>query len=283
MLILLDSKYVSFTIQKKSGETKQRMPELPEVETLCRQLKQTVVGAVVQDVTILDSKLGHPVNMAGHLIVSVERQGKYLILHLDKGPTLHLHLRMSGRLLWHSRLNAPPAHSRFIIRFPHGSLVCIDPRRFATLVRDDLKDRTARIPDPLKTFKASILLETARGRQASVKTFLLNQSVIAGIGNIYACEILHRAAVSPWRRAGSLSPVEWRKVAQAGRNILRKATACRGTSISDWRDLYGREGEYQNHLAVYDREGDSCMRCGEMIQRTTIGGRGTYSCAVCQK
>ena len=259
------------------------MPELPEVETLCRQLKQTIVGAVVQDLVILDAKLGHLENMAGLRVRSVERQGKFLLIRLDQGLTLHLHLRMSGRLLWHGHAAGLPVHSRFIIRFPKGRLICVDPRRFATLALDDPKDRTAPIPDPLKAINASILRETARGRQAPVKSFLLNQAVVAGIGNIYACEMLHEASVSPWRRAGSLSPAEWREIARAGRNILFKATDCRGTSISDWRDLYGEKGEYQHHLAVYGRRGLPCLRCGETVRRMAISGRGTWYCATCQK
>jgi formamidopyrimidine-DNA glycosylase len=259
------------------------MPELPEVETLCRQLRQTIVGAVMQELVILDAKLGHVENVAGRRVRSVERQGKFLLIRLDNGLTLHLHLRMSGRLLWHHSAAELPAHSRFIIRFPQGSLVCVDPRRFATLALDDLKDRTAPIPDPLKAINASILRETARGRQAPVKSFLLNQAVVAGIGNIYACEMLHEASVSPWRRAGSLSAAEWRKIARAGHSILRKATDCRGTSISDWRDLYGEKGEYQLHLAVYGRRGLPCPRCGETLRRMAISGRGTWYCAICQK
>jgi formamidopyrimidine-DNA glycosylase len=267
----------------RGGGVKKRMPELPEVETLCRQLKQTILGAVVTELVILDNKLGHMENMAGRRVRSVERQGKFLLIRLDKGLTLHLHLRMSGRLFWQSRPDAQPAHSRFLIRFPHGSLICIDPRRFATLALDDHKDRTASVPDPLKAINASKLRQAAQGRKAPVKSFLLNQAVVAGIGNIYACEMLHAAAVGPARRVGSLSPAEWRKVAQAGRTILRKATICRGTSISDWRDLYGEKGEYQHHLAVYDRKGLSCPCCGETIQRTIIGGRGTWYCPACQQ
>jgi formamidopyrimidine-DNA glycosylase len=237
----------------------------------------------VQELVILDAKLGHVGSVAGRRVRSVERQGKFLLIRLDKGLTLHLHLRMSGRLLWHRPPDELPAHSRFMIRFPQGSLVCVDPRRFATLALDDPKDRTAPIPDPLKAINASILQETARGRQAPVKSFLLNQAVVAGIGNIYACEILHEAFVSPWRKAGSLSPAEWRKIARAGHNILRKATDCRGTSISDWRDLYGEKGEYQLHLAVYGRQGLPCPRCGETVRRMAISGRGTWHCATCQK
>jgi formamidopyrimidine-DNA glycosylase len=259
------------------------MPELPEVETLCRQLKQTIMGAVIEELVILDDKIGHLENVSGLRVRSVERQGKFLLIRLDQGRTLHLHLRMSGRLLWHRHPDALPAHSRFMIRFPHGKLICVDPRRFATLALNDPKDRTASVPDPLKAINASKLRKAAQGRHAPVKSFLLNQAVVAGIGNIYACEMLHEASVSPWRGAGSLSPVEWRRIALAGQNILRKATDCRGTSISDWRDLYGEKGEYQLHLTVYGRRGLPCPHCGETVRRIAISGRGTWYCATCQQ
>lgn len=259
------------------------MPELPEVETLCRQLQNVILGAVVEELVILDRKLGPMENMAGLCVRSVERQGKHLVIRLDRNRTLYLHLRMSGRLLWHEHADGLPAHSRFMIRFPHGRLVCIDPRRFATLVPDDPKDRTAPIPDPLRALDDAILQKTARGRRAPVKSFLLNQAVVAGFGNIYVCEMLHAAAVHPRHGAAGLSPAEWRKIARAGRQILRHATECRGTSISDWRDLYGEKGGYQNHLKVYGREGLPCPRCKETIRRTVISGRGTYYCAACQR
>ena len=258
------------------------MPELPEVETLCRQLKRVILRTVVEELVILDAKLGPVENVAGLRVRAVERRGKYLLIRLERNRSLHVHLRMSGRLLWRGHTDELPAHSRFMIRFPHGRLVCVDPRRFATLVADDPKDRTAPVSDPLKALDASILQATARGRQAPVKSFLLNQAVVAGLGNIYVCELLHKASINPRRGAGSLSAAEWRKVAQAGRQILRHATKCRGTSISDWRDLYGNKGDYQHHLAVYSREGLPCTRCKKTIQRTVIGGRGTYCCPTCQ-
>jgi formamidopyrimidine-DNA glycosylase len=259
------------------------MPELPEVETLCRQLKQEILGSVIQDLIVLDTKLDLVENTGGLSVRSVVRQGKFLLIGLDENRTLSLHLRMSGRLLWQNHQDGIPAHSRFLICFSQGRLVCIDPRRFATLSLQEGKDRTAFIPNPLTSFNASILWQIAQGRQAPVKSFLLNQAFIAGIGNIYACEILHGAVISPSRKAGSLSRAAWRKVARTGRHILRQATDCRGTSISDWRDLYGNKGEYQDHLAVYGREGLPCLRCGDEVKRTVISGRGTYFCANCQK
>lgn len=259
------------------------MPELPEVETLCRQLKQKILGAEIEELAIMDDKLVCSESMSGLHVRSVERRGKYLLIRLDGGRTLHLHLRMSGRLMWRGHEDGLPAHSRFMIRFPLGRLVCADPRRFATLSLHDTVNRAAPISNPLKAFSASILRRAARGRRATVKSFLLNQAIVSGIGNIYACEILHRAAVGPWRKAGSLSPAEWRGIAIAGRDILRLATKCRGTSISDWRDLYGMKGTYQHHLAVYGRKGLACARCGEIIRHAAMGGRGTYYCSACQR
>ena len=259
------------------------MPELPEVETLRRQLTKEILGCAIHDLIVLDAKLGHVENIVGLHVLSVNRQGKFLLIRLDQDRTLQIHLRMSGRLLWQNRPDVLPAHSRFMICFSKGRLACIDPRRFATLSLQDGMDRTAHIPDPLKAFNASILRRIAQGRQGPVKSLLLNQAIIAGIGNIYACEMLHEAAISPRCKAGDLSPAAWREVAQAGRNILRKATTCRGTSISDWRDLYGEKGEYQDHLVVYGREGLPCRRCGGEVKRTVISGRGTYFCTSCQK
>jgi formamidopyrimidine-DNA glycosylase len=259
------------------------MPELPEVETLRRQLEETILGAVIQDLTILDVKLAGLEDVSGRRVQSVARQGKFLLIGLEKARTLHIHLRMSGRLLWQSPADPLHAHTRFTIDFERGRLLCIDPRRFATLSLEDVKDRTAAVDDPSMTFDAGTLWERARGRKLPVKSFLLDQKIVAGIGNIYVCEMLHRASISPWRSAGTLQLSRWRSLAQAGRDILRRATDCRGTSVSDWFDLYGRKGEYQHDLKVYSREGEPCIGCGEKVQRKTLSGRGTYYCAVCQK
>lgn len=258
------------------------MPELPEVETLCRQLKKTILNADILDLMILDAKLGTPEKPVGRRVRSVKRRGKSVDIGLDDGRTLSLHLRMSGRLLWQRHDDATPAHTRFQISFVKGRLICIDPRRFATLRLDRGQHPVAPVPDPLRHFGAPALRDAARGRTLPVKAFLLDQKTIAGIGNIYACEILHRAFISPWRPSCGLSAQEWRHVAGAGGRILRKATACRGTSVSDWHDLHGKRGTYQRHLAVYGRSGSACTRCGETIQRSVLGGRGTYFCPRCQ-
>jgi formamidopyrimidine-DNA glycosylase len=264
------------------------MPELPEVETLCRQLKKVILGEVIEDVKIIDPKLEMISDAIGKCITAVTRRGKALEIHIDSDKAVVLHLRMTGRLLWQDDRQVPPPHSRFMICFAKGSLVCIDPRRFATL-RIDFKPlpRHSRdgvvIEDPLHRFPADRLEEMARIRKLPVKSFLMDQRVILGIGNIYACELLYEASVHPWRKVCSLSIREWENIERATAVILKKAVACRGTTVSDWRDLFGVSGEYQHELKVYARNGYPCQRCSGVIGRERLGGRGTYFCPSCQK
>lgn len=258
------------------------MPELPEVETLCRQLNGILPGEKVRSVEIVDARLGTAPPLAGKRIASVRRRGKYIRIEMERGPTAELHLRMTGRLLWLEE-NAPvPCYTRMVISVGNGRLVLIDPRRFATFSVGPAGSAPAPLENPLEKFPASRLREIAGKRRLPVKSFLMDQRLIAGIGNIYACEILYGAAVDPRRPAGSLTAAEWRKVEKAAAIVLSRAVACRGTSISDWRDLFGTSGTNQHNLAVYAREGETCRRCGGTIARTTMSGRGTWFCPTCQ-
>ena len=280
------------------------MPELPEIETLCRQLNTILPGQEILAVRILDPLLGKVEGLAGRKIAAVSRQGKYIkILTLaasaqgneknrpikSDGPlTVLLHLRMTGRLLWVVDDAPHLPYTRMILSFPSGRLYLIDPRRFATFsvsppVPSVPGDTPSLPPDPLEGLPARRLREIAGTRRLQVKAFLMDQRLIAGIGNIYACEILHKAGVDPRRPAGSLKPAEWRRVGKASAEVLERAVACRGTSISDWRDLFGMSGTNQDHLEVYAREGKPCRRCGGRIERIVIGGRGTWFCPSCQK
>lgn len=259
------------------------MPELPEVETLCRQLRGVVAGKVILKFDVLDPRIGDPGELGGRRIVSIQRQGKALLLLLDQGAFVALHLRMTGTLLWRDIASPLLPHTRFTASFATGRLDCIDPRRFATLTyRDGAPADTSAI-DPFERDSADRLLPLACNRRLPVKSFLLDQRFVGGIGNIYACEILYAAAVSPWRMTSSLSPLEWRFVAEAAVSILSRAIACRGTTVSDWRDLFGQKGAYQHELSVYAREGEQCFRCHGIIQRVRLHGRGTYFCPFCQK
>ena len=259
------------------------MPELPEVETLCRQLKEVVDWEIIKEVRILDHKLGPLENLAGRPVGAPYRIGKEINLPLDRG-VLRLHLRMTGRLLWQS--DQPPLdmpHTRFVMMFKRGRLALIDPRRFATLSLTDDPPPPPAPFDPLERFAPRLLWSGVRTKKLPIKSFLLDQRALAGIGNIYACEILHAAAIHPQRATNGVSLREWQRIAKVTRSILLAAIDCRGTSISDWRDLFGRPGEYQHHLQVYGQAGGACQRCGSTITRIKLGGRGTFFCPDCQK
>jgi formamidopyrimidine-DNA glycosylase len=259
------------------------MPELPEVETLCRQLKPIILNKQILGIDILDSRLGTMGGLAGKKITSVIRHGKAMEIKLDDNTRLLLHLRMTGRLEWQSGQPTLPPHTRFIMVFPRGRLLCIDPRRFATLTLQNGMRCKALIDDPLQECPDFQLWEIARAKKLPVKSFLMDQRIIAGIGNIYACEILHEASIDPWRRVCDVSQQELARIKAAAKDILSRAIACRGTTVSDWRDLFGKKGEYQNELKVYDREGLHCLRCHGIIERSRLSGRGTYFCPSCQR
>jgi formamidopyrimidine-DNA glycosylase len=293
------------------------MPELPEVETLCRQLNALLPGKKVLDVEILDPRLGNREGkrLIGRKIESVYRQGKSICMEIGKknrfsttsdehspgnseyengssevkkiqtdgGLAAELHLRMTGRLLWQAEAASLPPHTRLVMTFSAGRLLLIDPRRFATF---RVRSQMAVLPlpaNPLDGLSAHRLGGIAGPRRLAVKSFLMDQRFIGGIGNIYACEILHYACIDPRRPTGSLSAKEWLKVEAAAAVILPRAVACRGTTVSDWRDLFGISGENQEHLEVYLRKGETCRRCGGKIAYTKLNGRGTWFCPACQK
>ena len=287
------------------------MPELPEVETLCRQLNTVLSGERILRIEVLDprlintgqkkgesavifpnsvpdgSGLGEVAGMVGRLVTAVTRKGKYIHIQMDGGLMVALHLRMSGRLLYIAGDVQPPLncfpYGRLVIGFSSGTLVLIDPRRFATFAVQPEEVSPAIPDDPMEGLPAQRLREIARTRRLPVKSFLMDQRLIAGIGNIYACEILFDAGIDPRRPVCSLKTAEWRKVANAAATILRRAVACRGTTVSDWRDLFGCSGTNQDHLEVYSRQGAPCRRCGGSIERISQGGRGTWLCPICQK
>jgi formamidopyrimidine-DNA glycosylase len=259
------------------------MPELPEVETLRSQLEKVILNHTIEDIQIIDPKLSAINEAVGRNVTSVTRYGKYLEIHLDNGKKLTVHLRMSGRLQWQDDLQDLPAHSRFVIIFLHGRLVCIDPRRFATFSIYDDVPRVPLLDDSLRNFSVERMKDVARNRKIPVKTLLMDQRLILGIGNIYACEILYEASVNPWREARSLSLKEWERIKSGANLILKRAVFCRGTTVSDWRDLFGKSGDYQHELKVYASEGRECGKCHGIIRRERLGGRGTYFCPSCQK
>jgi len=257
------------------------MPELPEVETLCRQLKKKICGREVLNNEVFDKKLV-PVNrIRDSKVVDVSRRGKTIAIGLDDGRTIIIHLRMTGRLLWQTVCDVPK-YARWRLSLDNGEVFLIDPRRFATVkVSKEPESRNNR--EIFGDFNLRMFVELHGQRRTKIKSLLMDQNVINGIGNIYACEILHRSGIHPAREAASLSKADWKRLLHQTRAVLGKAIKKRGTSISDWRDLYGRKGENQNELTCYGKADSTCPFCGEPIRRVKQAGRGTYFCRICQK
>ena len=257
------------------------MPELPEVETLCRQLQTRIAGKKILSTKVCDHKLDGIGNVRGLRVLGVCRRGKTVEMRLEGGQCIIIHLRMSGRLFWRTG-RCRESHTRWRITLEGGGIDLVDPRRFAT-VRVISDPPEALTNDLMGSFDFRKFLQSQAGRRVPVKTLLMDPKAIAGIGNIYACEILHASGISPLRPAAALDETEWKKIFRQARRILRRAIAGRGTSISDWRDLDGCPGENQKPLKVYGREGEACVRCGGIIVRIRQSGRSTYCCPRCQK
>ena len=257
------------------------MPELPEVETLIRQLREKICGSKILAAEVFDDKLAGIKNLKAGKVAGVERKGKTIEIRLDDGRSILIHLRMTGRLLWQEN-NERLKHSRWRMTFKDGNVFLVDPRRFATVNVERTKKEKI-VNDLLKYFDEKYFLEKHARRKVNVKILLMDPKAIAGIGNIYACEILHSSGISPLRQASTLSREEWKKVFGNARRILKKGIEKRGSSISDWRDLYGRQGDNQHELKVYGQEGKRCSICGGTIYRIKQGGRSTFYCPNCQK
>lgn len=276
------------------------MPELPEVETIRRQLARRVEGRSIDHVSIRDGLLVQPETprrfaaaVRGRRVERVGRRGKYLLLDLDSGDTLAMHLRMTGQILWSPGTpDRSLRHVRARLGLDGGSwLTFSDVRRFgrAWIVPGDLPDREAywaeRVGvEPLgRGFTPARLGALLNGRRGPIKPLLLTQTVIAGIGNIYADEALFQAHIHPLRPAGSLDEDEVTRLRAAIRDRLRVAVRAGGSSIDRYRDTAGEAGAMQTLLRVHLRAGHSCLDCGTSIVKTRVGGRGTYHCPACQE
>jgi len=273
------------------------MPELPEVETVRRMLDAHVLGRTVARVRRSGKALRTPFaagaarRLFGRRIESTGRHGKYLFVHFDGGLTLLSHLGMSGRWLFSpGEPGEALPHVHADIHFADGSRLRFqDPRRFgflrvvSTAALHEQPELARLGPDPVAARPdPRDLGERARGRRASVKAFLLDQSQIAGVGNIYASEILHRTGTHPARAAGRVTPAEWTAIARVTREVLDEAIARMGTTFSAYRTLWNEPGQYGEQLRVYDRGGEPCRTCGTPIRRTVLGQRSTFFCPSCQ-
>ena len=270
------------------------MPELPEVETVALDLREQVVGLTITGATVnWQRTIARPAaaeferQVSGRWIRSVSRRAKYVVIELDQGWLL-VHLMMSGRLYLVPAGEPAHDHLRVVLTLDNGQEMRFqDTRKFGRIyLVDDLLEITAGLgPEPLdEDFTLGDFRRQLAGRKGRLKSLLLNQRFLAGLGNIYADESLFAAELHPLRRADSLTPVEQRRLYEAIRVVLRGAVQARGTTLSDggYADTSGQAGTYQIRLMVYGRGGAACRRCQTPIERIVVGGRSTHYCPNCQ-
>jgi formamidopyrimidine-DNA glycosylase len=271
------------------------MPELPEVETICRQLAPHLEGRRLTQVEILDPRWTRPVDptaveteLRGALVENVGRSGKYLVWALSGERYLLIHLRMTGALLFDPGFDPPHLRARFTLDTGQR-LAYVDPRRFGTghvlvgsAARDAYLESRLGVEPFTPAFTAEHLRQLARGRTAPVKAFVLDQRRIAGVGNIYADEALFRAGIHPLRPAGRLTPAQWIGLRDAIEDALAAGIEAKGATIDDFRHVDGARGSFQDRFLVHRRGGEPCQRCGQTIRKIVVGGRGTYVCERCQ-
>lgn len=274
----------------------ERVPELPEVETVRRALMSVLPGAGLEHVEIRDPRLVRPFDptivadaLVGERIADVGRRGKYLIVWFDSGRSLLVHLRMTGslRVAERGRLAVDP-HTRAVLRLDNGSDVAYrDVRRFGTWelfeagdLRPYLEERLG--PEPLGPLTAIDLGMRLEGRRAPIKSALLDQRRIAGLGNIYVDEALWISRIHPLRPAGSLQAAELRSLHRAIRRVLRRAIERQGSTLRDYAQPDGSYGSMQDEFSAYGRGGEPCDRCASPLIRIVVGGRATVYCTSCQ-
>jgi formamidopyrimidine-DNA glycosylase len=292
------------------------VPELPEVETVRRGLEPVMAGARILRVEARRPDLRMPLprdfakRLAGETVLAVGRRAKYLVAQLGSGDMLVMHLGMSGSFrvgrdaeatpgLFHHPRGIAAAHDHVVFHLSSGATVTFnDPRRFGLMLivqRGALEKHPLLRdvgPEPLdKSFDAALLAKACAGRKTSLKAALLDQRIVAGLGNIYVCEALHRARLSPKRRAGTIALRSGAPHARAAalvdaiKAVLADAIKAGGSSLRDHRRIDGELGYFQHHFRVYDREGQACVTpgCGGVVRRIVQNGRSTFFCPKCQK
>jgi len=274
------------------------MPELPEVETVCRGLHRRIVGETVKSVDVLRvDSIGYPApaqfakKMIGHTFRSVGRRGKYILAQLDGGAGFACHLRMSGRLLFVDKKRPADRFLRVRIKFESGNeLHFEDMRVFGRLwyvppkkTFEEVIPTLAELGlEPLEGLSGQHLKEVFAGRRGPIKNALLDQSVIAGVGNIYADESLFLSNIHPLRRACDLKRKELDKLVDVIRTVLERAIELGGSTLRDYASAEGVNGNYQHDSWVYGRTAKECRVCKTPIERVKIGGRSSHFCTKCQ-
>jgi len=272
------------------------MPELPEVETIKEDLREHVVGARIEGAEVLDPALVEQPSLEGFVgrleavrIVGASRRAKHLMVELDTGDALVFQLKIGGQLLLVPPVEEPWTSLMLVLRLDgERSLYLRDQTGFTrarVLDGEELEERLSSLgPEPLEDgFDAEYLRETLGARRAQIKPLILDQKVVAGVGNIYADEILFDARLHPRRKANTLSDEEWAALHAAIRKNLAAGVEHRGTTVRLYRDVLDRPGEHQNYLRVFEKHGEPCPEgCGGEVVREGVGGRPSHYCPRCQ-
>ncbi|MBC2669127.1 bifunctional DNA-formamidopyrimidine glycosylase/DNA-(apurinic or apyrimidinic site) lyase [Novosphingobium piscinae] len=271
------------------------MPELPEVETTVRGLARFLEGATLSRVTTHRADLRRPFPpglvqvLTGARVTGLDRRAKYGLVHTDRAQTMVFHLGMSGR--WRIEPETIGKHDHLVLETSAGHRLSLcDPRRFGSV---DLVDTgglalwppfAAMGPEPLSDgLTAAHLAKALAGRIAAIKLMLLDQRVVAGLGNIYVCEALYRARIHPEKAAGRVSRAALERLVPAIRAVLTEAIAAGGSTLRDYAQPDGQLGYFAKAFDVYDREGQPCRSCSAPLRRIAQGGRSTWFCARCQR
>jgi formamidopyrimidine-DNA glycosylase len=278
-----------------AGYRRVRMPELPEVETTVRGLARYLEGERLERVALDRPDMRYPFPdgfvqaLAGASVTGLGRRAKYGLIHTDRAQTLVFHLGMSGR--WRIDPETIGKHDHLVIETADHRFALCDPRRFGfvDLVASDMLEQWRSFagmgPEPLGTdLTAEYLRAAFAGRRQAVKLLLLDQRIVAGLGNIYVCEALFRARIDPRKPAGRASPAALRRLVAAIREVLEEAIGAGGSTLRDYARPDGQLGYFSKHFDVYGREGEPCRRGdGGTIRRMVQGGRSTWYCPKCQK
>ena len=273
------------------------MPELPEVETVCRSLRPHILGRRISRIDVLEPRLRTRVQesalarLVGRKIVEVGRRGKYILIRLDDGRVWVFHLGMTGKLIYVGRNRPRRKHDHIIVHLSGGGeLRYHDPRRFGLCLVTTAQDIDELAPlrrlgvDPLNGgLTGDYLFGFTRASRRRIRDLLLDQDIIAGLGNIYANEALFLSGIKPTARSHRLTRSQVGSLAETIPQLLKQAIRWCGTSFSDYRDADDKRGGFQEHLRVYDRQGEVCRVCSCTIKRVALGNRSAFYCPSCQK
>ena len=275
------------------------MPELPEVETTINELKLIIINKYIDKILVFTDSLRFPINknnlkkVEKSKIIKVLRRAKYILIFFLNNYTLIIHLCMSGRLIFKKKIIKKNKHDHIILRFKKNlNIIFNDPRKFVIVdvIKKNSLFNSSYLKklgiEPLsKKFSCKAFEKILNNKKTNIKNILLNQSLIAGLGNIYACESLFEAGISPLKLANSLNKKNIKILKLKIKKILKKSIKSNGSSINDYKTPTGSLGNFQNNFKVYNREGKKCknFNCKKKILRVVIGGRSTYYCRNCQK